>query len=309
MEDETVGIKGSNEAELLAIIKALDLSSTRDEFFGRKFTVEPDYAFVVYWMNNHSIRPWRFHEVFILKRVNYFYRYTNGWSHDKLVTLLDFVLTALSWAALSVYHHTQFVNSGETNYVGFSRNKCQDTLLEQPLLNGDSSSINGKYRGGDSVTPYANAGFSVFLPSLGWLESDSGASSRVTAFKLVKALFLSAWKDILLTALLAIIFTPASYIKNEGYHRDLKESEDSQLQGWEMKFLSAILELRQVETGWLMKYVYKPAMISYVFWGAPGLVAVATFVQTKVSLDRIASFISLDDLKNDVLEKLPVGKF
>ncbi|KAB5521203.1 hypothetical protein DKX38_025522 [Salix brachista] len=483
---------------------------------------------------------------------SYFYWYTNGWSDDKLVTLLDFVLTALSWAALSVYLHTQFFKSGETKlpfllrvcYVGFSRNKCQDTLLEQPLLNGDSSSINGlessKYRGGDSVTPYANAGlfsiltFSWMGPLIAFgnkktldledvpqlhsvdsvvgafpifknkLESDSGASSRVTAFKLVKALFLSAWKEILLTALLAIIYTTASYVgpylidsfvqcldgrgeyKNQGYilastffvakvveclsqrhwffrlqqigirlravattmiynkgltlssqskqgqtsgeiinimtvdaerisdfswymhdpwlvilqvglallilyknlglatvstfvativvmllnyplgrlqehfQDKLMESKDKRmkatteilrnmrilkLQGWEMKFLSKILELRQVETGWLKKYVYNSAMISFVFWGAPSLVAVATFgtcmligiplesgkilsalatfrilqepiynlpdtvsmiVQAKVSLDRIASFISLDDLKNDV-EKLPTG--
>ena len=34
---------------------------------------------------------------------------------------------------------------------------------------------------------------------------------------------------------------------------------------------------------------------------------ISMIVQTKVSLDRIASFISLDDLKNDVLEKLPIG--
>ena len=52
----------------------------------------------------------------VLSLVSYFYWYTNGWSDDKLVTLLDFVLTALSWAALSVYHHTQFVNSGETKF-------------------------------------------------------------------------------------------------------------------------------------------------------------------------------------------------
>ncbi|KAG5254677.1 ABC transporter family member [Salix suchowensis] len=532
----------------------------------------------------------------VLSLVSYFYWYTNGWSDDKLVTLLDFVLTALSWAALSVYLHTHFFKSGETklpfllrvwwalffsfscyclgldflvyhkhgsfeiqylvsdvvsvftafflSYVGFSRNKGQDTLLEQPLLNGDSSSINGlessKYRGGDSVTPYANAGlfsiltFSWMGPLIAFgnkktldledvpqlhsvdsvvgafpifknkLESDSGASSRVTAFKLVKALFLSAWKEILLTALLAIIYTTASYVgpylidsfvqcldgrgeyKNQGYilastffvakvveclsqrhwffrlqqigirlravattmiynkgltlssqskqgqtsgeiinimtvdaerisdfswymhdpwlvilqvglallilyknlglatvstfvativvmllnyplgrlqehfQDKLMESKDKRmkatteilrnmrilkLQGWEMKFLSKILELRQVETGWLKKYVYNSAMISFVFWGAPSLVAVATFgtcmligiplesgkilsalatfrilqepiynlpdtvsmiVQTKVSLDRIASFISLDDLKNDV-EKLPKG--
>ncbi|KAJ7014305.1 ABC transporter C family member 3-like [Populus alba x Populus x berolinensis] len=507
----------------------------------------------------------------VLSLVSYFYWYTNGWSDDKLVTLLDFVLTALSWAALSVYLHTQFFNSdflvyhkhGSFEiqylvsdlvsvftafflcYVGFSRNECQDSLLEQPLLNGDSSSINGlessKSRGGDSLTPYANAGlfsiltfswmgsliafgnkktldledvpqlhsvdsvagaFSVFKNKL---ESDSGAASRVTAFKLLKALLLSAWKEILLTALLAIIYTSASYVgpylidsfvqcldgrgeyKNQGYilastffvakvveclsqrhwffrlqqigirlravattmiynkaltlssqskqgqtsgeiinimtvdaerisdfswymhdpwlvilqvglallilyknlglatvstfvativvmllnyplgrlqehfQEKLMESKDKRmkatseilrnmrilkLQGWEMKFLSKILDLRQVETGWLKKYVYNSAMISFVFWGAPSLVAVATFgtcmligiplesgkilsalatfrilqepiynlpdtvsmiVQTKVSLDRIASFISLDDLKNDVLEKLPKG--
>ncbi|KAJ6965984.1 ABC transporter C family member 3-like [Populus alba x Populus x berolinensis] len=113
------------------------------------------------------------------------------------------------------------------------------------------------------------------------------------------------------------------------------------LQGWEMKFLSKILELRDVETGWLKKYVYNSAMIMSVFWLAPTLMAVATFgacmligiplesgkilsalatfrvlqmpiyslpdtlsmtVQTKVSLDRIASFLCLD-----VLEKQPIG--
>jgi ABC-type multidrug transport system fused ATPase/permease subunit len=344
--------------------------------------------------------------------------------------------------------------------------------------------------------------FSVFKNKL---ESDSGAASRVTAFKLLKALLLSAWKEILLTALLAIIYTSASYVgpylidafvqcldgrgeyKNQGYilastffvaklvecisqrhwffrlqqigfrHRavtttmiynkgltlsnqskqgqtsgeiinimtvdadrigefswymhdpwlillqvglallilyqnlglasvaafvativvmlinyplgrlqetfqdKLMDSKDKRmratteilrnmrilkLQGWEMKFLSKILELRDVETGWLKKYVYNSAMVMSVFWLAPTLVAVATFgacmligiplesgkilsalatfrvlqmpiyslpdtlsmtVQTKVSLDRIASFLCLDDLQTDVLEMQPIG--
>jgi ABC-type multidrug transport system fused ATPase/permease subunit len=337
------------------------------------------------------------------------------------------------------------------------------------------------------------------------LESHNGASSRVTPFKLAKTLFLSAWKEILWTALLAIIYTSASYVgpylidafvqcldgrgeyKNQGYilastffvaklvecisqrhwffrlqqigfrHRavtttmiynkgltlsnqskqgqtsgeiinimtvdadrigefswymhdpwlillqvglallilyqnlglasvaafvativvmlinyplgrlqetfqdKLMDSKDKRmratteilrnmrilkLQGWEMKFLSKILELRDVETGWLKKYVYNSAMVMSVFWLAPTLVAVATFgacmligiplesgkilsalatfrvlqmpiyslpdtlsmtVQTKVSLDRIASFLCLDDLQTDVLEMQPIG--
>ncbi|CAN8259535.1 unnamed protein product [Cochlearia groenlandica] len=118
------------------------------------------------------------------------------------------------------------------------------------------------------------------------------------------------------------------------------------LQGWEMKFLSKIFYLRKSEEGWLKKYVYNSAIISFVFWGAPTLVSVSTFgacillgiplesgkilsalatfrilqepiynlpdtismvVQTKVSLDRIASYLCLDNLQPDVVERLPKG--
>ncbi|KAI3894632.1 hypothetical protein MKW92_011076, partial [Papaver armeniacum] len=116
------------------------------------------------------------------------------------------------------------------------------------------------------------------------------------------------------------------------------------LQGWEMKFLSKIIDLRKSEEGWLRKYVYTSAMTTFVFWGAPTFVSVVTFgacmlmgiplesgkilsalatfrilqepiynlpdtismvAQTKVSLDRIASFLRLGDLEDDIVEKLP----
>ncbi|KAJ4976686.1 hypothetical protein NE237_001792 [Protea cynaroides] len=118
------------------------------------------------------------------------------------------------------------------------------------------------------------------------------------------------------------------------------------LQGWEMKLLAKIVELRKTETGWLKKYVYTSAMTRFVYWGAPTFISVVTFgtcmflgiplesgkilaslatfrilqmpiynlpdtismvAQTKVSLDRIASFLRLDDLQPDVVQKLPVG--
>ncbi|KAJ8643116.1 hypothetical protein MRB53_004864 [Persea americana] len=116
------------------------------------------------------------------------------------------------------------------------------------------------------------------------------------------------------------------------------------LQGWEMKFLSKIIELRKNETNWLKKYVYTSAMTTFFFWGAPTFVSVVTFgacmlmgiplesgkilsalatfrvlqepiynlpdtismvVQTKVSLDRIASFLCLEDLQPDAVQRLP----
>ncbi|KAK6229842.1 hypothetical protein SCA6_018793 [Theobroma cacao] len=427
----------------------------------------------------------------------------------------------------------------------FGRNEGEDTLLEEPLLNGDSSVGNGvelsKKKGGDTVTPYSNAGiFSILtfswmgpliaagnkkpldledVPQLDSSDSVVGAvqnfinrlasadseGSGVTVLKLVKALLFSAWKDILWTALLAFMYTVASYVgpylidtfvqylngqrefKNEGYllvmaffvaklveclsqrrwyfklqqigirlravlvamiynkgltlschskqshtsgeiinfmtvdaervgefcwyihdlwivalqvalalvilyknlglasiaafvatvlvmlaniplgkmqekcQDKLMESKDKRmkatseilrnmrilkLQGWEMKFLSKIIGLRNIEEGWLKRFVYTNGITSFVFYVAPSVVSVATFgasillgvrlesgkilsalatfrilqepiyslpdtismiAQTKVSLDRIASFLRLDDLQPDVIEKLPKG--
>nr|CAB3501191.1 unnamed protein product [Digitaria exilis] len=118
------------------------------------------------------------------------------------------------------------------------------------------------------------------------------------------------------------------------------------LQGWEMKFLSKIIELRKTEANWLKKYLYTSAMVTFVFWGTPTFVAVITFgacmlmgiplesgkvlsalatfrvlqepiyvlpdtmamtIKTKVSLDRIASFLCLEELPNDAVQRLPSG--
>ncbi|XP_011095520.1 ABC transporter C family member 3-like [Sesamum indicum] len=126
----------------------------------------------------------------------------------------------------------------------------------------------------------------------------------------------------------------------------LKNMRILKLQAREMKFLSKIIELRNAEAGWLRKYLYTTAIIAFVFWGTPAFVSVSTFgacllmgiplesgkilsalatfrilqepiyslpglvsmiVQTRVSLDRVASFLSLDELQPDVVEKLPVS--
>ncbi|XP_050216935.1 ABC transporter C family member 3-like [Mercurialis annua] len=425
-------------------------------------------------------------------------------------------------------------------YVGFLRIRSEDALLEEPLLNGNSIDLEvTKLRGSDSVTPYSYAGlFSILtfswvgsliadgnkkaldledVPQLhsgdsvvgafpvfrNRIELDSGdGEGGVTTLKLVKVLFFSARKEILWTALLAILYTAASYVgpylidsfvqclngqgtfKNQGYvlasaflvgklveclsqrhwffmlqqigirmrgvlvamiynkgltlscqskqgqtsgeiinimtvdaerigdfswymhdpwlviiqvglalfilyknlglaavatllstivvmllnyplgrlmenfQQKLMESKDKRmkatsevlrnmrilkLQAWEMKFLSKIVELRKTETGWLRKFVYTSAIVSFVFWGSPTFVSVVTFgscmlmgipldsgkilsalatfrilqepiynlpdtismiVQTKVSLDRISAFLGLDDLQSDVVEKL-----
>ncbi|XP_027369176.1 ABC transporter C family member 3-like isoform X2 [Abrus precatorius] len=431
-------------------------------------------------------------------------------------------------------------------YVGyFLKNEGQDNILQEPLLNGDTNVGNAleskETKGGDTVTPYSNAGLLSSL-TFSWvgplvavgkkktldledvpqldsgdsvvgafpsfrdkLEADCGAINSVTILKLVKSIIVSSWKEILFTAILALLNTLASYVgpylidafvqyldgqrqyENQGYalvsafffakivecltqrhwffrlqqvgirirsllvtmiynktltlscqsrqghtsgeiinfmtvdaervgvfswymhdlwmvalqvtlallilyknlglasiaafiativvmlanvplgsllekfQDELMKSKDTRmkttseilrnmrilkLQGWEMKFLSKITELRKTEQGWLKKYVYSAAITTFVFWGAPTFVSVVTFgtcmlmgiplesgkilsalatfrilqepiynlpdtismiAQTKVSLDRIASFLRLDDLRSDIVEKLPWG--
>ncbi|CAL5091324.1 unnamed protein product [Urochloa decumbens] len=118
------------------------------------------------------------------------------------------------------------------------------------------------------------------------------------------------------------------------------------LQGWELIFLSKIKDLRKVEMNWIKKYVYTSSMLMSVFFGAPAFVAMITFgacilfgipletgkvlsalatfrqlqgpihslpdsissiISTKVSLDRICSFLRLEEFSSNAVTKLPSG--
>ncbi|XP_042483920.1 ABC transporter C family member 3-like [Macadamia integrifolia] len=116
------------------------------------------------------------------------------------------------------------------------------------------------------------------------------------------------------------------------------------LRGWDMRFLANIIELRNFETRWLKKLLYTTSAInSFVYSSAPLFVSMATFgfcmlmeiplgsgnilsalatfeilqlpiyclpttismvVQTKVSLDRITSYLCLNDLHPNMIQKL-----
>ncbi|XP_043715938.1 ABC transporter C family member 3-like [Telopea speciosissima] len=124
----------------------------------------------------------------------------------------------------------------------------------------------------------------------------------------------------------------------------LRNMKILKLQGWEMKFLAKIIDLRNFETKWLKKLLYSSAVIAFVYLSTPMFVSMVTFgfcmfmripldsgkilsalatfqllkgpiyniedtismiVQTKVSLDRIASFLCLDDFHPDIVHNLP----
>ncbi|KAJ1685309.1 hypothetical protein LUZ63_016699 [Rhynchospora breviuscula] len=118
------------------------------------------------------------------------------------------------------------------------------------------------------------------------------------------------------------------------------------LQGWEMKFLQKICNLRKTEASWIKKIFYTNIGMMILFMGSSTFIAVLTFgtctligiplssgkvlsalatirvlqgpiyslpytisvlIQAKVSLDRISSFLCLEDLPNDVVHRAPGG--
>ncbi|XP_022944933.1 putative ABC transporter C family member 15 [Cucurbita moschata] len=161
-----------------------------------------------------------------------------------------------------------------------------------------------------------------------------------------------------ITALLAIVFimvgnTPLASIQ-ESLHSKIMDAKDSRikltsetlrnmrvlkLHSWEQTFLKKILKLRDVERGWLKRYLYTCSVIAVLFWVSPTLVSVVTFgacvlmnvsltagtvlsaiatfrilqepiynlpelvsmiAQTKVSLDRIDEFIREEDQRKQI---------
>ncbi|KAL7216213.1 hypothetical protein ACSBR1_028207 [Camellia fascicularis] len=264
----------------------------------------------------------------VLCLLNCFYWYRNGWSHEKIVTLLDLVLRTLAWLAISVYLHTHFSNSSEPKFpislrvwwgfyflmscyflvislffnnkhqslptqflvsdvvsvvtglffccVGFLGKKVgEDTLLQEPLLNGSTSISNGtelnKSRGGEAIAPCSNASFFSIL-TFSWmgpliafgykkaldledvpqldrvdsvngafpifrnkLESNDGNGSGITTIRLVMALIFTTWRDILITALLALVYTLASYVGPyliDNFVQYLSERQESKEEGY-----------------------------------------------------------------------------
>ncbi|KAL5574198.1 hypothetical protein UlMin_023795 [Ulmus minor] len=124
----------------------------------------------------------------------------------------------------------------------------------------------------------------------------------------------------------------------------LRNMKILKLQAWDMQFLHKLEMLRKVEYNWVWKSVRLNAFGAFVFWGAPTFISVVTFAccilmgieltagrvlsalatfrmlqdpifnlpdllnviaQGKVSADRVASFLSEEEIQQDVIEYVP----
>ncbi|XP_042490493.1 ABC transporter C family member 3-like [Macadamia integrifolia] len=175
---------------------------------------------------------------------------------------------------------------------------------------------------------------------------------------LYKRLGLASFVAFIATMILMLANVPLGKLQ-EKFQGELMDSKDRRmkvtsealrnmrilkLQGWEMKFLSKIIEVRKFETRWIKRLLYTSAITSFVYLSAPMFVSMVTFgfcvlmgipldsgkilsaiatfeilqepiynlpdlismvVQTNVSLHRIASFLCLNDLQTNIVQQLP----
>ncbi|KMT05758.1 hypothetical protein BVRB_7g165990 [Beta vulgaris subsp. vulgaris] len=126
----------------------------------------------------------------------------------------------------------------------------------------------------------------------------------------------------------------------------LKNMRILKLHAWEDKYRNKLMDMRNVEFKWLRKALYSQAFITFIFWGSPIFVAVVTFAtsillggeltagsvlsalatfrilqeplrnfpdlvsmmaQTKVSLDRLSTYLLEEELQGDATTVIPRG--
>lgn len=124
----------------------------------------------------------------------------------------------------------------------------------------------------------------------------------------------------------------------------LKSMRVLKLHSWETSFLGKLLQLRDTEKCWLRRYLYTSSAVAFLFWASPTLVSVVTFsvcivlgtpltsgtvlsalatfrilqepiynlpelismiAQTRVSIDRVQSFIMEEDQKRLMHDNIP----
>ncbi|KAM3334244.1 hypothetical protein ACQJBY_028971 [Aegilops geniculata] len=129
---------------------------------------------------------------------------------------------------------------------------------------------------------------------------------------------------VLVTVLVMVSNTPLAN-SQQNLHMKIMEAKDSRikamaeamksmrilkLHAWETAYLDKLLKLRDVEKGWLRKYLYTCSAIAFLFWASPTLVSVVTFgvcilVEIPLSAGTVLSALATFRILQDPIYNLP----
>ncbi|KAL6911536.1 hypothetical protein ACP4OV_000341 [Aristida adscensionis] len=90
----------------------------------------------------------------------------------------------------------------------------------------------------------------------------------------------------------------------------LKSMRILKLHAWEIAYLDKLLKLRDIERGWLRRYLYTCSAIAFLFWTSPMLVSVVTFgvcilVNVPLSAGAVLSALATFRILQDPISGLP----
>ncbi|KAL6884637.1 hypothetical protein ACP4OV_010573 [Aristida adscensionis] len=90
----------------------------------------------------------------------------------------------------------------------------------------------------------------------------------------------------------------------------LKSMRILKLHAWETAYLDKLLKLREVERGWIRRYLYTCSAIAFLFWASPTLVSVVTFgvcilVDVPLSAGTVLSALATFRILQDPISNLP----
>ncbi|CAM0884177.1 unnamed protein product [Alopecurus aequalis] len=129
---------------------------------------------------------------------------------------------------------------------------------------------------------------------------------------------------VLVTVVVMVSNTPLT-ISQQNLNVKIMEAKDSRikamaeamksmrilkLHAWETDYLDKLLKLRDVERGWLKKYLYTCAAICFLFWASPTLVSVVAFsvcilVKIPLSAGTVLSALATFRILQDPIYNLP----
>uniref|UniRef100_A0ACD5X845 Uncharacterized protein n=1 Tax=Avena sativa TaxID=4498 RepID=A0ACD5X845_AVESA len=129
---------------------------------------------------------------------------------------------------------------------------------------------------------------------------------------------------VLVTVLVMVSNTPLANLQ-QNLNVKIMEAKDSRikamaeamksmrilkLHAWETAYLDKLLKLRDVERGWLRRYLYTCSAIAFLFWASPTLVSVVTFgvcilVEIPLSAGTVLSALATFRILQDPIYNLP----
>ncbi|KAI4964922.1 hypothetical protein ZWY2020_057838 [Hordeum vulgare] len=210
---------------------------------------------------------------------------------------------------------------GAQRWIQVSGAALMVSIYKKSLLMKNSSTVAGKVVNFLDVDVEKVGEFFWYIHGIWLLPLQIFLALAILYHSLGAMASLSA---VLVTVLVMVSNTPLAN-SQQNLNMKIMEAKDSRikamaeamksmrilkLHAWETAYLDKLLKLRDVERGWLRKYLYTCSAIAFLFWASPTLVSVVTFgvcilVEIPLSAGTVLSALATFRILQDPIYNLP----